>query len=132
MTFSKGNISKGFKTFEGLWELNRFCSNPKYHIPGIASKLLKYFQRNYEWKEIFSYADKRWSNGNLYTKLGFEYVSDTKPNYWYIKDIKRIHRFNLRKTENDPKDISEKLLRLNEGYNVIWDCGNLKYSLKNI
>ncbi len=42
MTFSKGNISKGSKSKEGVWELNRFCSNSNYHIPGIAGKLLSY------------------------------------------------------------------------------------------
>jgi len=133
MTFSKGNISKGSKYVKNVWELNRFCSNYNFHIPGIASKLLKYFKRNYEWKEIFSYADLRWSNGNLYYKLGFDLISITSPNYWYLaKDsIERIHRFSLRKRPNEPKDITEMVLRTKEGYRRIWDCGNLKFRMIN-
>lgn len=127
MTFSHGNISKGSHYEEGVWELNRFCSNYNYHIPGVASKLIKYFERNYKWNTIFSYADRRWSEGNLYYKLGFDLKSITKPNYWYIKNTIRIHRFNLRKRRDEPKEISESVLRAADGYLKIWDCGNLKF-----
>jgi len=130
MTFSHGNIAKGSKSEEDVWELNRFCSNYKYHIPGIAGKLLSYFKKNYQWKEIFSYADRRWSNGNLYYKLGFKLEHITKPNYWYIQGYDRIHRFNLRKKPDEPKDIPEWSLRSKEGYTRIWDCGNLKFIYK--
>ena len=127
MTFSHGNISKGSRTNDKIWELNRFCNNYNYHIPGIASKLLTYFERNYEWEEIFSYADRRWSNGNVYFKLGFELSHITTPNYWYVKGIGRIHRFSLRKKEDEPKELTEAVLRAAEGYTRIWDCGNLKF-----
>ncbi len=130
MTFSHGNISKGSKYVKDIWELNRFCSNSNYHIPGIASKLLKYFQRNYEWIEIFSYADRRWSQGNVYYQLGFELDSITKPNYWYLKGGKRIHRFSLRKRPDEPKDVTEIELRIKDGYKIIWDCGSIKFIIK--
>ncbi|HDK25995.1 MAG TPA: hypothetical protein ENG48_02735 [Candidatus Atribacteria bacterium] len=129
MTFSKGSIAKGSKFKEKVWELNRFCSNYDYHIPGIASKLLIYFKRNYEWTEIFSYADRRWSIGNLYYKLGFELEKETRPNYWYIKSMQRIHRFSLRKRLDEPKDVPESILRAKEGYMRIWDCGHLKFNI---
>lgn len=131
MTFNHGNISKGSRQEEGVWELNRFCSNYKYHIPGIASKILKFFRTNYKWIKIFSYADRRWSSGDMYYKLGFELEKITKPNYWYIKDYKRVHRFSLRKKDYEPKDIPEWFLRRQEGYYRIWDCGNLKFSMIN-
>lgn len=131
MTFSKGNIAKGSKSKDGVWELNRFCSDYNYHVVGGAGKLLKHFQRNYKWIKIFSYADRRWSNGNLYYKLGFDLYSITRPNYWYVKGIQRIHRFNLRKRPDEPKDIPEWVLRNKEGYYRIWDCGNLKFLLNN-
>lgn len=129
MTFSKGNISKGSKPKEGEWELNRFSSNYNYHIPGIAGKLLMYFKRNYEWIKIFSYADRRWSDGNLYRKLNFNEVYKTKPNYWYIKGLHRIYRYDLKKREDEPKNIPEWTLRQSEGYCKIWDCGNLKFEM---
>lgn len=132
MTFSKGNISKGSKNIENIWELNRFCSNYNYLVVGIASKLLTYFKRNFIWKEIFSYCDRRWSNGNTYYKLGFVLDKITNPNYWYVKSLNRIHRFNLRKKENEPKNITEWDLRSKEGYKKIWDCGNFKFKMINL
>ena len=130
MTFSYGNIAKGSKKQDKVWELSRFCSDYNYKIPGIASKLLTYFKKNYDWEVIFSYADRRWSNGNLYEKLGFTFSHFSKPNYWDIKGINRIHRFNLRKKPNEPTYLTEVELRRIEGYNRIFDCGNIKYVLK--
>ena len=127
MTFSVGNISKGSKPKLDVWELNRFCVDYHYHIPGIASKLLSHFKRSYPWLEIFSYADRRWSTGNLYKQLGFKFDKCTQVNYWYIKGLERIHRFNLRKRPDEPKDIPEWVLRAKEGYWKVWDCGNLRF-----
>ena len=132
MTFSKGSIAKGNKSKEGIWELNRFCSDYNYHIPGIAGKLLSFFKNHYEWKEIFSYADRRWSDGNLYKQLGFTFTSNTKPNYWYTKDgMTKVHRFALRKRSDEPKNTTEITLRIAEGYNRIWDCGSMKFIMEN-
>lgn len=131
MTFSSGNISKGSKNLSNIWELNRFCTKKGIRCIGIASKLLTHFKRTYNWNEIFSYADKRWSTGKLYKKLGFELNHSTVPNYWYVKGLKRIHRFNLRKNENDPKDIPEYIIRNKEGYLRVWDCGHYKFIMRN-
>lgn len=132
MTFSKPSLAKGSKTYtEGVWELHRFCSKCNYHVVGVASKLLKFFERNYKWLELFSYADRRWSKGNLYEQLGFTFSHCTLPNYWYFKgsNVNRTNRFSLRKgaVANDDLTISEWQNRQFQGYNRIWDCGNLKY-----
>lgn len=131
MTFSYSKISKGSFKENEVWELSRFCSKLNYNVIGIASKLLVYFKRNYKWKKIFTYADRRWSNGELYHKLGFTFNYFTSPNYWYLKNYRRIHRFSLRKTNNDPKDLTEFQIRSLQGYNWIWDCGNFKFSMIN-
>lgn len=131
MTFSKGNISKGSVSEKDVYELNRFCT--KYKIVGIASKFIKYFLNQYDCKEIFSYSDNRWSDGNLYEKIGFELKHITPPSYWYTKYNNRTHRFNYRKSVLADKlnDFNSSLtewenMQLN-GYDRIWDCGNLKW-----
>ena len=133
MTFSHGSISRKKYSSELDWELNRFCSNYNYRIPGIASKLLTYFKRNYKWEKIYSYADLRWSQGDLYYKLGFDLINQTLPDYWYFDgiNIKRFHRFALRKKPDEPKDKTEWELRLKEGYVRVFDCGKLKFMTKN-
>jgi len=133
MSFSKPSISKGSALSEGVWELNRFCSKLNYNVVGIASKMLSYFENNYNWKSIFSYADRRWSEGNLYNKLGFNLCGETQPNYWYFKqNNKRIHRFALRKNNSDPRNVTEWGIRKNEGWNRVWDCGNFKFEKNNL
>jgi hypothetical protein len=56
---------------------------------------------------------------------------ETNLNYWYVKSSQRFHRFNLRKKQNEPKDITEWELRKSEGWSRIWDCGNEKYIWTN-
>jgi hypothetical protein len=135
MTFSVSNISKGAKKYKGkkhVWELNRFCIKHGYHIPGMASKFLKHFKNIYKWQIIFSYADLRWSEGNVYYKLGFILDSKTQPNYFYFKENKiRKHRFGLRKRPDEPKNRTEMEIRNEEGFFRIYDCGNLKFVMEN-
>ena len=80
MTFSKSRFSKKYE-----WEMVRFCNKLNYHIPGAASRLLKYFEKNWKPHSIVSYADRRWSTGNLYNALGFSLDHISPPNYWYFK-----------------------------------------------
>lgn len=129
MTFSKKNIAKGFKGDTGHWELDRYCAHPDFCVPGVASKLLRTFESNFKWRHITSFADRRWSNGDLYYRLGFKHMYNTRPNYWYIKKghIGRMHRYGLRKNSDDDKNKTEWENRLEQGYDRIWDCGNIKF-----
>ena len=137
MTFSGGSIAKGNVAKEGVYELNRFCSDYDYNVVGIAGKFVSHFRKNYTVDNIFTYGDRRWSDGDLYKKLGFEFVHKSDPSYWYIVDNKRIHRFNFRKGVLDKKlefydpDLTEWDNMINNGYNRIWDCGNVKWILEN-
>ena len=135
MTFSKGSIAKGHIQKDECYELSRFSNLCFYNIPGAASKLLSYFKKNYLWKEIFSYADRRWSNGGVYYKLGFDLDSVVRPNHWYMNKLnmlKRIHRFVFRKSilmkidgYNDQLNDQDNIK--NMGYCWIYDCGNYKF-----
>ena len=128
---------------EEMWNLNRFASNIDYHCVGVGGKLFKYFTKNYKFKEIKSFADRRWTinpNDNLYTKLGFEFVEFTKPDYTYynpkIDRYKRFHKFGFRKQilskrHNLPLEMTELEMTRELGYDRIWDCGLIKYVYKN-
>lgn len=141
MTFSRPRVAlgqKGNTDKTGRWELSRFCTDVRYRIPGIASKLLKHFQRNHEWVEIYSYADKRWSVGNMYHQLGFKLIADNPPDYFYVKDGIRKHRWNYRKDilkttlpQYDPNK-TEYQNMVDHGFWRVWDCGTLKFSMINV
>lgn len=125
MTFSKTNISRKMN----VWELNRFCTIPNCSVVGGASKLLAFFERECKPDNLTTYADRRWSHGELYERLGFEFKFDTVPNYWYFRpnEFKRYHRYALRKTNKDDHSLTEWENRINQGWNRIWDCGSKKF-----
>jgi len=132
MTFGKRRISLGYKkSIDNDYELLRFCSKLNTNVIGGANKLFKYFIRNYEFNEITTYVDRSWSNGNLYKKLGFDYIDKTKPNYYYIVDGIRHYRFNFRKDilvkEGYPIDKTEHQIMLDRKIYRIYDSGNLKF-----
>jgi hypothetical protein len=133
MTFSKLRISTGHKNKKDIYELTRYCNLINTNVVGGASKLMNYFIKNYEPKKIISYCDRFWSNGNLYTKLGFELKNITKPNYFYVIKNKRSSRFNWRKSElikkgHDP-NLTEFEIMESLGYNKVYDCGSFLYEL---
>jgi hypothetical protein len=125
MTFSKGNISRKIND----WELNRFCTVENVIIQGGASKLFSSFIKLYSVSTVITYADKRWSYGNLYKSIGFTFDKDSAPSYWYIypNESKRYHRFALRKNIHDNASLTEWENRQGQGWNRIWDCGNSKW-----
>ena len=139
MTFSRPSRSRSSKQIlkrEGLWELNRYATDYKYCVRGGAGKLLKYFMQHYDWSEIYSYADRRWSEGEMYKKLGFKLTSISKPNYWYVPKgyYKREYRYNYTKYKlieaGHDKYKTETQIMQEKGYTRIWDCGMLKFVLK--
>ena len=135
MTFGNKRSALGSSSKKGEYELYRFASNK--NVIGIASKLLQYFIKTHKPSKIISYADRRWSIGNLYEKIGFKKISITPPNYWYFMNGYNIryHRFNFakhtlsKKLQKFDKNLTEyRNMQLN-GYDRIWDCGSIKYEL---
>jgi|TARA_R110000787_G_scaffold17748_1_gene55083 hypothetical protein len=127
MTFCKSRYNKNYE-----WELSRFCNNINTTVVGGASKLLKHFTRNYTPKSIISYSDNRHSVGNLYKQLGFEFLHNSTPNYFYAKgdmlSLKSRLQFQKHKLKDKldvfDSDLSEwENMKIN-GYDRIWDCGN--------
>ena len=134
MTFGDRRVAMGKKlTNEGEYELLRFCNKLNINVVGGASKLFKYFIRNYNPKEITTYADRSISQGNLYNTLGFEFIGKTDPNYYYIIDGIRHHRFNFRKDllvkQGYDSNKTEHQIMLERKIYRIYDSGNLKYTI---
>jgi very-short-patch-repair endonuclease len=131
MTFGHKRKSLGSSYKEGEWELLRFCNLSGFSVVGGASKLFKSFVEDQNPDEIISYANLRWSTGNLYDRLGFNFAYETPPSYWYFYKNKRVHRYSLRKQVlvSMGMDSSKSESELTEmlGIPKIYDCGNLKF-----
>jgi len=133
MTLGLLRKSMGATNVDGSYELLRFCNKLNTNVIGGAGKLLKHFIKTYKPIEIISYADKRWSKGDLYEKLGFKFIHDSKPNYWYLIGNNREYRFKYRKDilvkEGYDPSKTEHQIMLGRGIYRIYDCGNKKYTL---
>lgn len=137
MTFGSYRNALGRHSVDNEYELLRFCNKLGYHIPGAASRLFTHCIRTITPTKIISYADRRWSIGKLYYALGFKLSHISDPNYWYIIGNHREHRFAWRKTilkdkldiyDNDKSEYDNMLLN---GYDCIFDCGNLVFEWIN-
>ena len=132
MTFGKQRINVKGKNVENSYELLRFCNKINYSIVGGADKLFKHFINTHKPETIISFADRRWSNGNLYNILGFTKYNESEPSYSYVINKKRVNRFTLRKDVlvskyNCPQEMTEKDFCNQNGWYRIYDCGCLCY-----
>ena len=132
MTFGKLRNVLGNKIRkDGEYEMIRFCNKLNTNVIGGASKLYKYFKKKYSPLKIITFANKRYSNGNLYKILGFKLDCSTKPNYWYIIGKHRKHRFLFRKDilvkEGYDKNKTEHQIMIERNIPRIYDCGNIKF-----
>lgn len=104
-------------------------------LRGGFSKLLKYLETLYNVESVETFSDNAVSDGSLYSKLGFERVKELPPDYSYVyHGGKRIHKFNLRKS-NFEKDVNlyydstlteRELADINNLYRI-WDYGKVKW-----
>jgi hypothetical protein len=135
MTFGDRRVAMGKKSTNiGEFELLRFCNKLNTNVVGGASKLFKYFIKTYNPTEITTYADRSFSQGKLYDTLGFKFVSKTEPNYYYVVDGIRKHRFNYRKDilvkQGFDPNKTEHQIMLERKISRIYDSGNLKFLFK--
>jgi hypothetical protein len=109
-------------------------------VSGGASKLLSHFIKTYGhlYKEIISFSDNNYSNGNVYKSLGFNLDKNLPPDYKYIVKGKTYHKAGFRKSAIFRKhDIPSDMMNSPEwelmqylGYDRIWDTGKKKCIMK--
>ena len=132
-------MSFGHSRFSGhQWEMFRFATHVYSQVIGGASKLFKYFIRNWYPTNIVSYSDRRvFNSGGLYDMLGFTLSHMSNPSYWYFKNTtstKRLyhrstfmkHKLKDKLATFDPNLSEWENMELN-GYLRVYDCGNKVY-----
>ncbi len=74
-------------------ELIRYCNSGEVTVVGGLSKLLHYFISLHQPDDIMTYADKDWSQGKSYEKLGFRLVAE-KASFKFYYDPNKKQRFS--------------------------------------
>jgi hypothetical protein len=131
-SFKPTNAARRGKSEDGMWELVRYCVRGGVSIPGAFERLLSTFKSKASPRVLCTYSDRRWSQGRIYAKSGFNLVSTNGPSYWYFKkntDFPRYHKSRFRKSSIGAEAHEtewEVMQRL--GYDRIWDCGICKWT----
>ena len=128
-------IFKKKNTNTNNYELVRFANKLNTNVIGGASKLLKFFMKNIKYDNITTFSNNDYSNGNLYEILNFKKIKILLPDYSYIYEKKRRHKFNFRKNKLKKMgfDISKKTehdICLENGIYRIYDSGKIKWEIK--
>ena len=134
MTFGNLRKSLGNKSKENTYELYRFCNKLNTQVIGGASKLFKYFIKQYNPFIIESFSSNDISNGDLYKFLNFLKDSSTI-SYWYIEqnnNLIRHHRYKFRKSELikmgfDKNKTEFDIMNDMKNYYRIYDSGQTKW-----
>ena len=140
MTFGKMRNTIGTSKNEDLsdcWELVRFCSKLNTSVVGGASKLFKYFVREYSPTRIRSFSDRAHTRGTLYQKLGFTELRRSDPGYVWV-DLytdRAYNRYNTQKQNikkflhDDTIDLSksEKQIMEEHDFVQVFDCGTVTW-----
>lgn len=129
MTLGNRNINS-IKTFE----LIRFCNKINVNVIGGASKIFKYFLKNYDYEKITSYSDISIFSGQLYENLGFINDGNTSLNYYWTDLNRKYHRFNFNKKKlikmGYDRNLTEEQIMKNIGYYKIWSCGQIRWIIE--
>lgn len=141
MTFGKMRSTIGRSDSNHDYELVRFCNTKNTTVVGGASKLFRYFLKNYRFNNIVSFSDRSHTRGNLYETLGFIKENESSPNYvwvnmkndtWYnrVTCQKQNLRNLFKEPELDMKNQTEKQIMVSHGYVQVYDSGIIKWVYK--
>lgn len=102
---------------KGILEISRFCNKLNTTVVGGFSKLVKHIIKKEKPKQIITFVDKRYGNGNSLKNLKFKLINNDVSFQW--TDTKEtFHRMKF--PGNTGYD---------NGCYKIWDCGQAKYVL---
>lgn len=134
MSFSRSRFSN-----KADFELTRMASLDDIVVVGGMSKLLKHFDRKVG-RSLISYCNIRFSGmshyNTGYAKTGFTMVHISSPNYFYFKPGKESElfarqNFQKHKLKSKLKVFDESKTEIenmhDNGYAIIFDCGNLVF-----
>lgn len=125
MTFGKPRYNKNYQ-----WELLRLCTKSEYYVVGGAERLFRHFIKTQNPESVISYCDISKFTGDVYKRLGFKLVNQTKPQKIWSSHTKYITDNLLRQRgadqligTHDGKGTDNEEIMIREGWRPVYDCG---------
>lgn len=104
------------------YELVRFANLLNTTVVGGLDKLLSHFIKQHQPDDLMTYADLDWSDGQSYRKLGFEAISDTSPQLFWIDPVSMTRYFPHRL----PDGMTEESA-VERGFLTVYNAGSRKF-----
>lgn len=130
MGFSDLKQNKEFK-------LEFYCCKNNWSVRDGYETLFQSFINDNRPQRIIYYSDIRWQEDDIIIELGFKFLKQIKPKYYYVVGNKRencskFSKAMLVKKYNCPIEMSARQLCLTKKLFRIYDCGEKQYEwLKN-
>ena len=122
---------------EGVWELSRYATAGL--VRGGFTRLLTTFVKEHRPTQVVSFSDNTVSDGGVYEQAGFTRDGEIAPDYSYLVEGQRVHKFNYRlnrfRTDPDLKfepGLTEKELADLNGLPRIYDAGKVRWVLNTL
>lgn len=112
------------------WVLKRFCTKTGSLIVGGATKLLKNAIEDQQFSSLTTWSNNRWSEGNVYQKMGFNLKAEYDPDYAYwTGSTIRSKQSCQKKSIGAREGQTERDRTIELGFTRIWDCGKKAWTL---
>ena len=112
--------------------LTRFATS--LSVPGGHSRMIRFFERNYSYSNLITFADLTFGSGDLYTRTGWIQDKVLPPDYSYLRGNIRYHKFNFRKSRffRDPEleyneNMTESELAVENNLLRVYDAGKIRF-----
>jgi hypothetical protein len=116
--------------------LDRLCFAPETQVIGGASKMLKQavlWAQEHNYDEIITFSDNRWTDGDIYRRLGFILDREYRPDYSYVipgDSSKRLSKQSQKKDAVDcPEGLTELQWATQRGLIRVYDLGKKRWAL---
>jgi G:T-mismatch repair DNA endonuclease (very short patch repair protein) len=135
MTFRKNRFSNHSSPD---FEVIRFCTKLNTTVVGGGSKLLSHFLTEIpKDASITTYSDCMTGNGLSYEKMGFVFVEQTAPGYYWVRDGKRNNRMGFQRNKLEKvfgkefdTSLTEDQIMYSEGFRKLFNAGNFRFVLE--
>lgn len=111
---------------EGLphrsFELVRFANLLNTTVVGGLNKVVSHFIKQHQPDDLMTYADLDWSDGQSYRTLGFETISDTLPQLFWVDPVSMARYLPHRL----PDTLREQNA-LEQGFVAVYNAGSRKF-----
>jgi hypothetical protein len=115
----------------GTVVLDRMCFTPGVQVVGGAARLFAHgcaWARAHGFDRMVSFSDSRLSPGTVYERMGFVRAEGGRPDYFYVRDGRRISKQSQRKRATGcPAGMTEREWATQRGLVRCYDAGKVRW-----